>query len=147
MPFDPSLPAAGAPLQSAVMRDQLNGLKDLIDAVPAGPPGPQGPQGDTGTQGPPFSNAVVDSVMTLPPYNPASVSVYYDGTNVRFTFAIPEGVPGQVSTGDLNAAISSVIYGSSAVSNGVEFLLPTNPNPTVLDVATKLDEVIQALRR
>ena len=35
MPFDPSLPAAGAKLQSQVVRDQLNALKALIDDLAA----------------------------------------------------------------------------------------------------------------
>ena len=144
MPFDPSLPAAGAPLQSAVMRDQLNGLKDLIDAVPAGPTGPEGPPGP---QGPPFAGAQVESTVTLPPFNPASVGVMFDGTNVRFSFGIPQGNPGEVSFADLNGAIGSVISGSSSVSNSVDLLLPTNPNPSLLDVAAKLDQLIQALRR
>ena len=144
MPFDPSLPAAGSPLQSAVMRNQFNGLKDLIDAVPAGPPGPEGP---VGPQGPPFAGAEVESTVTLPPFNPASVSVMFDGTNVKFSFGIPQGNPGEVSIIDLNAAIGSVISGSSSVSNSVELLLPTNPNPSILDVAQKLDELILALRR
>jgi hypothetical protein len=34
MPFDPTKPATNAPVASAELRDQLNGLKDLIDAIP-----------------------------------------------------------------------------------------------------------------
>jgi len=37
MPFDPTLPLANSPLNSAVIRNQFNGLKDLIDALPAPP--------------------------------------------------------------------------------------------------------------
>jgi hypothetical protein len=33
MPFNPSLPATGAPLESAVMRDQLQALFNLINAI------------------------------------------------------------------------------------------------------------------
>jgi|SRR5882724_1112490 len=51
MPFDPTKPANDAPLDAAVVRDQLNALKTSIDAVPAGPAGPQGPAGATGAQG------------------------------------------------------------------------------------------------
>ena len=129
------------------MRSQLNGLYDLIQEVPAGPPGPEGPTGPTGPQGPPFAGAEVESTVTLPPFNPAYVSAMFDGTNVKFSFGIPQGNPGEVSIIDLNAAIGSVISGSSSVSNSVELLLPTNPNPTILDVAQKLDELILALRR
>ena len=45
MPFDSAKPATGSPDSSAEMRDQLNGLKDIIDAIPSGPEGPQGPPG------------------------------------------------------------------------------------------------------
>ena len=133
--FDPALPAEGRPLVSAEMRSQLNGLAVMINSVPAGP------------QGPPFAGAEVESTVTLPPFNPPSVSVMFDGTNVKFSFGIPQGNPGEVSIIDLNAAIGSVISGSSSVSNSVELLLPTNPNPSILDVAQKLDELILALRR
>ena len=43
MPFDPAQPANGSPLDSQVMRDQLNGLKDIIDTTL---PGPQGVPGE-----------------------------------------------------------------------------------------------------
>lgn len=48
--FDPTYPATNALIESAPLRAQLNGLKDLIDAIPAGP---QGPPGADGPQGPP----------------------------------------------------------------------------------------------
>ena len=48
---------------------------------------------------------------------------------------------------DLNNAISNMLLVSSNQSNGVAELLPTNPNPTLLEVAQKLDELILALRR
>ena len=35
MPFDPTQPAPNSPLASAVMRDQLNSLNDLISAKPS----------------------------------------------------------------------------------------------------------------
>lgn len=65
---------------------------------------------------------------------------------MRFSFGITEGAPAEVSTGDPNAANAIVIGRSSAASNSVDLLLATNPNPTILDVATRLDQVIQALR-
>ena len=51
MPFDPNLPLTGSKIKSAELRNQFNGLKEIIDAVPAGPPGPQGPQGPQGPPG------------------------------------------------------------------------------------------------
>ncbi len=46
MPFDPTYPPTNALIESAPLRAQFNGLKDLIDAIPAGPPGPEGPPGE-----------------------------------------------------------------------------------------------------
>ena len=37
MAFDPSLPQTNSPIASAELRDQFNGLKDLIDGVPLSP--------------------------------------------------------------------------------------------------------------
>ena len=135
MAFDPTLPLENTETDAVQMRNQLNGLKDLIDAIPAGPEGPPGPQG------PPFAAAMVDSVATLPSYEVATVTSYYDGTYVRFTFGIPQGVPGEVSLVQLNDAISF----TSANSNGVATL--TEPSPTVEELAAKLNELITALRR
>ena len=50
--FDPSLPADGSLILAGVLRDQFNGLAQMISEVPAGPPGPQGPQGAQGAEGP-----------------------------------------------------------------------------------------------
>ena len=66
-------------------------------AGPVGPAGEQGipgPQGGQGPQGPPFASAVVQGVDTLAPGTPATVTVSFDGSNVRFTFGIPQGVTG-----------------------------------------------------
>jgi hypothetical protein len=65
------------------------------DTGPEGPQGPSGgPPGPEGPQGPPFANAEVDATNTLPPNDPATVAVTFDGTNVHFTFGIPQGQPG-----------------------------------------------------
>ena len=66
----------------------------LTLAIPRGDEGVQGAQGDTGAQGPPFANAIVDAVNTLPPGSAATVSVTFDGTDVHFTFGIPQGAEG-----------------------------------------------------
>jgi hypothetical protein len=87
-------------------------LKTLIDNVPAGPPGSAGPQGE---QGPPFAQAVVDGVTTLPPGDDATVEVSFDGTEVHFTFGIPrgddgspgeQGPPGEVTPTQLDEAVA-----------------------------------------
>ena len=58
------------------------------------PQGQEGLPGLVGPAGPPFSTAVVDSVTTLNPGDSATVSVSFDGSNVRFTFGIPRGNDG-----------------------------------------------------
>lgn len=141
MPFDPTKPATGAAATSQALRDQFNALKELIDAIPAGPMGPQG------DPGPPFAGAQVDVTNTSSPGTAAAVSVWFDGTNVRFNFDIPQGTPGEVTTATLTEEIFNLTMNTSASSNGVALLLPVQPNPTILDVAAKLDELIQALRR
>jgi len=75
-----------------------------------GQEGPQGPTGGDGPPGPPFANAVVDGVTTLPPGDNATVDVSFDGTDVHFSFGIPqgaEGAPGEVSTQQLDGAIAT----------------------------------------
>lgn len=58
--------------------------------IPRGNDGLQGPIGPTGATVPAFTNFTVDSVNTLPPGNPATVTTTFDGTSVRFTFGIPQ---------------------------------------------------------
>ncbi len=152
MPFDPNLPQENTEIDAAQMRSQLNSLHDEITAIPAGPPGPQG---DPGPQGPPFASAVVDGVTTLPPLAGATVTITFDGTTVHFDFGIPTGVPGEVSTAQLNdavsSALSSALANSSANTNAVVplSLVPSSP-PTQSDlqaVINKLNELILAAHR
>ncbi len=146
MPFDPTIPLTGAAATSEALRNQFNGLKDLIDAIPAGPVGPAGAQGPPG---PAFANVTVDSVTTVSPMTPAGASVFFDGALVHFSFTIPAGIDGATgATGDVSSQqLVDAINTTSASSNGVALLLPMIPSPTAQDVANKLDELIQALRR
>ena len=111
---------------------------------------PRGNDGNDGPQGPPFAQAVVDGVNTLEPWQNATVDVSFDGSNVRFTFGIPrgnDGIPGEVSLQQLTDAIST----TSANTNGVSTLgMVVSDPPTqgeVQQIADKLDELINALRR
>jgi hypothetical protein len=88
MAFNPLLPANGSPDSSAEMRGQLTGLFDLIQSIPVGPTGATGPVG------PPFTSFVVDSVTSLDPAQPATVTALFDGTNVKLAFGIPRGQQG-----------------------------------------------------
>jgi len=128
--------------------------------LPQGNDGAPGQPGNDGQPGPPFANAVVDNVNTLPPGSPATVSVSFDGTNVRFTFGIPQGYdgptgatgqPGEVSQTDLNNGLLNNLSQCSANSNAVSTLGQSadgSYNPSQMqDLINKVDELINALRR
>lgn len=123
------------------------------------PRGYTGANGTPGQPGPPFAQAVVDAVTTLPPGGDATVAVSYDGTNVHFSFGIPrggvgeqggqgvQGPPGEVT----NAALAAAISGTSSNTNAVATLgLLVSDPPTQAEMqslANKVDELILALRR
>ncbi|MBE2284014.1 MAG: hypothetical protein IAE77_11205 [Prosthecobacter sp.] len=134
--------------------------------IPEGPQGVAGNDGGEGPPGPPFANAVVDAVNTLPAGDPANVTVSFDGTNVGFTFDIPQGhdgptgadgpqgpagPPGEVTGAELADAIADTVAGSSANSNSVDFLgssAPPDYDAAVMqEVIDKVNELIGALRR
>ena len=125
---------------------------DGIQGQPGGN-GSDGGPGPVGPQGPPFASAIVDGVNTLNPGDPATVSVNFDGSNVRFTFGIPRGndgsagTPGEVSLNDLNNAISGTSNNTNSLST-----LDTSPSdpPSLADyqaLQAKVNELIIALRR
>ena len=157
--FDPTLPLTSANVTSAELRSQFNGLKDLIDAIQS------------------IGSATVDAVNTVPPGDPANVSVSVIGSTLHFTFDVPAGQPGadgaegppgsaggdgmpgepgpegpqgqagEVTLQQLNDAIAN----TSANSDGVSTLdlFPSDP-PTqaeMQDVVNKINELIEALRR
>ncbi|MDZ4405461.1 hypothetical protein [Prosthecobacter sp.] len=136
MPFDPNLPATNSPNSSAEMRSQLTSLKALIDAILT------------------ITAAQVDGVNTLPPGNPASVSLSVTGNTLHFTFDIPQGdigPTGEVTTNDMNTAISNAISGTSNNTNSVSTLGQSADfnysQSQMQDVLNKLDEFINAARR
>jgi hypothetical protein len=139
-------------------------------AIPRGNDGSQGPQGGSGSdggqgpqgiQGPPFAQAVVDSVTTLNPGDAATVGVSFDGSNVRFNFAIPrgndgnngangndgsngsDGAPGEVTSVQLSSAIS----GTSNNTNGVSTLDSGFADADLEALRQKLNEMILNGRR
>ena len=79
MAFDPNKPAFKTPVRSQELRDQFNGLKDLIDAVPVGPPGPAGQDGPTGPTGPPGPNFTMRGNWQPGMQSYAGDVVAYDG--------------------------------------------------------------------
>ena len=102
----------------------------------------------------------MDGVTTLPPSEPATVSVSVTGSTLHFTFGIPQaysgaegpqGPSGEVTLSQLNNAVLDMLSQSSANSNGVNTLaIGISDPPTqseVQQIANKVDELIQALRR
>jgi hypothetical protein len=78
--------------------------------------GADGGVGPTGPVGPAITSFVVDGVTTLEPALPATVTVLFDGANVRFAFGIPrslqgvEGVQGIAgATGAMGPAFTSFV--------------------------------------
>jgi len=140
--FDPTYPPTNALIESAPLRAQFNSMKALMDAIAT------------------VSAAPVDGVTTLPPREPATVDLTVTGGTLHFTFGIPQGYtgaegpqgpPGEVTQTDLNNAVQNMLSQSSNISNGVNTLnLVVSDPPTqgeVQDLANKLDELINALRR
>ena len=74
--FDPTYPQANAEIDSAPLRSQFNSLKSLIDAITT------------------LTNAQIDATNTLPPGDPANVSLTINGNTLHFTFDIPTGDTG-----------------------------------------------------
>ena len=75
MPYDPSQPVDHSDLDAQVVRNQFNGLKDLIDAGL-------------------LTGVVVDAVNTLGPGQPATVSADLTGGVLHLSFSIPAGNDG-----------------------------------------------------
>ena len=130
--FDPTLPYEDSPLASAVMRSQLTSLKALIDAILT------------------ITAAQIDSVTTLPPGDPAAVTVSVTGNTLHFTFQIPQGepgTPGEVSQSQLDAAILGTALNPSSISPiGTMFMDPVSASDLNI-VVNKVDELISVLKR
>ena len=177
MAFNPTLPLDNALIVASQMRDQFNGLDAKILSIPAGPAGPVGPmgpagpqgepgpqgdpgpegsagsQGEPGPQGPPFAHAVVDGVETLGPGSPATVTVDFDGTDVHFSFAIPqgepgaEGPPGEVTVSQLDGAIATTAWNPSGIAPYAGIFSDPPTQGEMQDFAAYVETVRAALVR
>jgi hypothetical protein len=169
--FNPALPVDDSLVVAGELRDQFNGLKDLIDAIQT------------------INAAVVDGTNTLPPGNPANVTLSVSGNTLHFTFDIPQGLTGadgsegqqgptgpqgsdgsqgpqgpqgydgppgpegpQGPMGEIsNMDLQNAISGTSNNSNGVGTLdLVASSPPTQYEMQAtidKINELINALRR
>jgi hypothetical protein len=178
MTFDPNIPQPLTPLDAVQIRNQLNALKELIDAGvpgPAGPPGvgiasvqdagdgrvllvmtdgsstgpwevvsgPPGPQGPAGNDGRGVSD-VVDNQN-------GSFSLTYTDGSYSGAIPLPPGPPGEVTNQQLSEALSGVVAGSSASTNGVELLDITVSDPPTQEqlqaVINKVNEMLTTQRR
>ena len=111
MPYDPNIPATNAEATSAMFRGQFQGLKALIDAVSG------------------VTSAVVDSVTTVNPGDPANVSVSVSGDTLHLSFSLPrgndgaQGTPGPQGPPFANAIVNAVntLNPGEPASVGVNF--------------------------
>lgn len=153
------------PAQAATVTAVFDGTNvRLAFGIPRGLPGIDGTQGitgatgPTGLTGPAFTSFVIDSVTTLDPAGPATVTASFDGTNVKLAFGIPrgfpgndggpgatgpQGAPGEVSLSDFTAAIAN----TSSNSNSVAGLAGPYADPDAETLRQKLNELIVALRK
>lgn len=93
-------------------------------------------------------------MSTLSPCNPANVSLSVVVNTLHFTFDLPQGEvgpTGEVSTVDMNNAISNAVSGTSNNTNGLSTLgqsADSSYNQTQMqDVLNTLDEFLNATRR
>jgi hypothetical protein len=129
MPYDPTYPPFNADIESAPLRAQFNGLKDLIDTVPT------------------ITSAVVDNMNTLPAGDPATVVAAVSGGVLHFSFGIPAGPPGEVTQALLDAAIQTTSANSNSISQLNATADISYQSTQMQEVMNKLDELIWALRR
>jgi hypothetical protein len=108
--FDPNYPTTNALIESAPMRSQFNGLKDLIDAIQT------------------ITAAQVDAVNTVNPGDPAVVNVSVNAGVLHFAFAIPQGIQGEPgSTGSSGSTGPEGPPFTNFVVDGVTTLDPGEP--------------------
>ena len=105
MAFNPNEPQNGDEVEAGLLRDQFNGLKELIDVVPVGPPGPPGAPGPQGPQGDPGSAGPLTSDLEADGHNIVDVLSLAFGGNTVLDLGgaqLKDGTPG----GNSGAAIS-----------------------------------------
>ena len=76
MPFDPNLPLNNVQVQATVLRNQFNGIKDIIDAKET------------------ITSVQIDAVNTLNPGDAATASLTLSGSVLHLTLGIPRGNDG-----------------------------------------------------
>ncbi|MCX6855651.1 MAG: hypothetical protein NTV80_12195 [Verrucomicrobia bacterium] len=99
--------------------------------------GSDGGSGPQRIQGPPFAQAVVDSLSMLDSCQPTWVQTSFDGSNGN------DGAPGEVSLAQLDNAIS----GTSANTNGVSTLDTSFSDPDMEMLRQAYNNLVLTLRR
>jgi hypothetical protein len=149
--FDPNLPQENTIADAAQMRGQFQGLKALIDLLQT------------------IATAQVDAVNTLPPGDPANVTVSVVGSTMHLTFDIPQGdagaagsdgapgangadgaqgPPGEVTLSQLDAAVATTSANSNAIPTMDTAF--TNDPPTLADMEmmrAAYNDLVLGLRR
>lgn len=151
MAHDPNTPADHAELTGAMLRGKFNGLNALIEALQS------------------ITAAQIDTVNTLPPGDPANVTVSVTGSTLHFSFEIPQGdagaagsdgavgatgadgapgAPGEVTLAQLDAAIATTSANSNAIPTMDTAF--TNDPPTLADMEmmrAAYNDLVLGLRR
>ena len=125
------------------MRDQFNGLNTKINNHPGGAGGTARGAWVAG----------VDGAKTLGPGSPATVTVDFDGTDVHFSFAIPqgepgaEGPPGEVTVSQLDGAIATTAWNPSGIAPYAGIFSDPPTQGEMQDFAAYVETVRAALVR
>jgi hypothetical protein len=101
-----------------------------------------------------FTNFVADPATTLPAGSEATFSVSFDGTAMHHILGIPrglDGAPGDVTTAQLNSAVTTAIARTAQNPSGVASLAVTISDPPtqaeVQALAAKVEELLNAMKR
>ena len=105
--FNPALPVDDSLVVAGELRDQFNGLKDLIDAIQT------------------INAAQIDSVTTGNPGDPAVVTLTVDAGTLKFSFVLPRGTEGPTGEPGQNGAPGAGVSG--AVVDSTTTLNPGDP--------------------
>lgn len=146
MPYDPNYPPTNAEIESAPLRSQFQGLRELIDSIPVGPQGPQGLPGQDGSQGPQGPQGDIGPTGIEGPMGPQGMPGDQGPIGPEGPTG-PMGPTGEVSLSDLNAAMATTALNPASVPLLFQ-IADSSYNPTQMqDVLNKFDELITALKR
>ncbi|HRK13873.1 MAG TPA: hypothetical protein PK490_06265 [Prosthecobacter sp.] len=132
--FDPAQPQDGALVVAGVLREQFNSLFALIQSIQS------------------VNAAQVDSVGTLNPGQPATVSVTVTGQTLHFHFGIPRGLtgeqgpPGEVTGQELADGLETRAFAIPSVGTLDQSAEPEYSPTQAQDIINTLNALITALK-